>query len=256
MPLSYTTDLELLGVNHQEHGKYHAVTLTDTLAAGITAGNGGTALDKKDPNEDALGIVTYADGSKLYMIADAHFGASMGVTAIQRYPAILAEAMVYVGRRPEATEAVLNRTVLELGREAYQTNCGASSPHTSATTFLAVLEHRGHQGQSHYVSVADSFLYILNQEGAKHINHPNRFPGTMFIGQPNQPLRDEIIKTGSYEASPGSVILLASDGVDDFSISDVRWAFLVGGVRQGLNELLDVGARECKDNLAAIALQR
>ncbi len=253
MTLSYTTDLELLGVNYQEHGKYHAVTLTDTLAAGITAGNGGTALDKKDPNEDALGIVTYADGSRLYMIADAHFGASRGVTAIQRYPAILAEAMGHVGRHPEATEAVLNRTVLELGREAYRVNCGASYPHTSATTFLAVLEH---QGQSHYVSVADSFLYLLSKEGATHVNHPNRFPGTTFIGQPNQPLRDDLIKTGSYEASPGSIILLASDGVDEFAINGRKGAFLVVGLQQGLSALLDAGAKGCKDNLAAIVLLR
>lgn len=75
----------IFGSDYTKPGDIRVFPFDDQIAAGLTAGKKHTVKQKKDGNEDAIGVVHFPGCGYLLLLADSHFGAFAANYALQHF---------------------------------------------------------------------------------------------------------------------------------------------------------------------------
>ena len=184
----------LLGKEHPTYDKIDSTSLYGSFAA-ITVGSDPASPSIKykgeDPNEDAL--VLYDDARYcVQAVADAHFGLASSHSLI---------TFLY-----EALLSSIPKTQEELA-QLYEKFIFKEATHSETTLLIAIWDRKEKQGFG--VSVGDSTLLLVHEDGIEQCNPKNR----RYI-DPQKPFfkPEEFF----YFSFPNNALLLAfTDGVDE-----------------------------------------
>lgn len=240
--MPHALDICLTGRNNAQYGMCTKYAPFPNVAVGITAGNGSTRREKTLPNEDCLGVATYPDGARLYMVADSHFGIEAAELAMDNFPILLEDRLA--ARQDDI--AAMRQAAFRLDGAV-----GGLRKDGSASTFLAMLQ-RGRMAS--YVSIGDSLLYTFTGNDSVLLNgaKPGELPH--YLVQDEHGLTPEAVRTGRFELREKETAFLATDGLAYFSIADVCQV-LQADIHRGMDALLQGASTGCPDNLAAIAVR-
>jgi serine/threonine protein phosphatase PrpC len=173
-----------------------------SAACALGAGEGPSLNPKTSPNEDSVFIVERG-GQLLAGVADSHFGHEAGERLVR---GLLEE----VEHAWPSDSASLREAVLRADEQGAH---GAHDP--SESTFLVALV----AGNAvHWVSIADSVLWLVTADGVRELNTP-----TGVFGGGRRPLRlraqspsaegIEPAAHGTIACVRGDVLLLCTDGI-------------------------------------------
>jgi len=212
---------------------WHQVQLATTRVEAVIS-RGGPAAGGK-PNEDAALVLAEAE-PLLVMVADAHFGASASVLAVDSV------ARIYRGTAwGEVGEDGLRDVLLRMVRVSQ----GAilERGEGSETTLLAGLYR---QGVLHWANVGDSYLYRLPPRGGASVINT---PAPVWLGARIRVPVHELTEIGRCRVEAGTRVLLATDG-----IPEPRRGILAFGPSR-IRALLDVPGERPLERLARAALE-
>lgn len=171
-------------------------------ACALGKGEGPSTNPKISPNEDSVFIVE-RDEELLVGVADSHFGHEAGERLVHNLLRQVESAW-------PSDSASLRNAVLradELGTQGVRDR--------SRSTLLVALVAGN---TAHWVSIADSVLYLVTEHGIREVNTP-----TGIFGGGTVPLRMlhqrpaaagiELADHGTIDAGLGDVLLLCTDGI-------------------------------------------
>jgi serine/threonine protein phosphatase PrpC len=168
----------------------------------LGAGEGPSINPKTSPNEDSVFVVE-SGGQLLAGVADSHFGHEAGERLVRG----LLEEVEYAWPTDSAS---LREAVLRADEQ------GARSALDRSESTLLVALVAGNT--VHWVSVADSLLWLVGADGVRELNAP-----TGLFGGGARPLRlrhqgppvqgIEPAAHGTIACDPGDVLLLCTDGI-------------------------------------------
>lgn len=225
--------LMMLGVDYSNYGEFCQKSLGDAFAC-ISAGGDrespslGFKGDLSHPNEDAL--LVRRDGSRYLMaVGDSHFGNQASHILMQRL----------AGAPFPANKAELIQTVMEIQEPELV--------HGAGSTFVVTMVDKD-TGSGFGFSAGDSSLVTLGSEGlVHHVPHNHRF----YYFQ--QPLSEEEWCRFEYRLSPGDVVLLFTDGVNECHYRNPETSIQDSHIRE-LWERLDGDVERFTALLAQLAL--
>ncbi|MFK7989947.1 MAG: PP2C family serine/threonine-protein phosphatase [Sandaracinaceae bacterium] len=163
------------------------------VVLGLSAGDDVDMRSKTAPNEDSVGAVSF-DGATVIFVADAHFGPASSELAVD----LLARRLK---RSPEADLFELVQGVAQAVE-----NDDLSRGRSETTLLVArVTEH-----QVAWVSVGDSFLFVLGADGSVTTLSTT---SASYVGQHGlaAALPADI---GTHTLRDGDWLLLATDGIE------------------------------------------
>ena len=187
--------LMLLGVNYSNYGEVCLKSLGEAVACISTGADRespslGFKGDPNHPNEDAL-LVRRKGSRYLMAVADSHFGNQASHVLMQRL----------AGAPFPVSEVELLQTVMEIQEPELV--------HGAGSTLVVTLVDRD-KGAGVGFSAGDSSLITIGSEGlTHHVPHNHRF----YYFQ--QPLSEDEWCRFEYRLSPGNVVLLFTDGVNE-----------------------------------------
>lgn len=222
-------------------------------ACALGRGEGPSLNPKLTPNEDSLFIVERND-QLLVGVADSHFGHQAGERLVRNLLEQVED--VWPSGATSLWESVLMADEKGI----------ASVNDRSESTFLVALV----AGSTvHWVSVADSVLYLVTAEGIKALNIPTRpfGGGRTSLRSRQQRVKaagGELVDRGSISLDRGDLLLLCSDGIleetSGMRIDDIRQTMLRNGSL--VERTAAVALRACtrahgggRDNVGIVAVE-
>ena len=161
------------GADHIAYNVATVQSLNSSVVVGIAAGNEADIAAKigrkaNDPNEDALAVFQYDDGSRLYVVADGRFGDQASRLAVAHVGNIVEEQL----KRTDPKRALYN-TMFALDEhigELRSSEREDSHHGPTQTTLLAVLESGDAQ---YFASIGDPSLYLIQKREVQELNLPD-----------------------------------------------------------------------------------
>ncbi|MGV8075463.1 MAG: PP2C family protein-serine/threonine phosphatase [Syntrophobacteraceae bacterium] len=219
-------------------------------------------------NEDRIFVREYKDLSLLLVVADGMGGHAAGERAAQ----IAADTMAEFDPSSDKIEAQLIILVLAANRKILEESATDKTVEGMGTTLTASYFK---DGIVYWVHVGDSRLCLFRRGRLVRITTDHTIPGLLFEeGKLNDedarlnPMRNMLLRflggdkakpdTGRFDAEPGDIIMLSSDGLHDAIPEEMTIAVL--GSAGSLEEKLDALVRAALeagggDNITVVAAE-
>lgn len=165
-----------------------------TACAGLAAG-AESINPKRWACEDSVLLARLDDGAWLAAVADAHFGGLSGEVVVR--------SALDAWRHASAADPAAR-----LRQALYAIDGQLAGRGNDASETTALLAHVRGRTVS-WANVGDSVLWVL---GAREVDEKND-PGPDFVGRHPLAAHRRPPGAGSFEVTPGDLVLLASDGI-------------------------------------------
>ena len=203
-------------------------------ACALGKGEGPFINPKISPNEDSVFIAERGE-QLLVGVADSHFGHQAGERLVRNL-------LVQVEHAWPSDSASLREAVLRADEQGAQ---GVRD--RSESTFLVALVAGN---EAHWVSIADSVLYLVTADDTREINTPTSVFGGGTVSLRMRQQRPtaagiELAGHGTIASGRGDVLLLCTDGILEES----------SGMTMGEVGLAARGGRSLVERTAALALR-